>query len=101
MGLRLELQELFVEILGNDNVYFQRPPKDKMIYPCILYNIDFRLSDWADGIPYKRDKRYLVTVIDPDPDSLIPDAIGALPKCVFDRFFVSDNLNHNVFKLFF
>jgi hypothetical protein len=101
MAQRLELQELLVDILGSDNVYFQPPPNVKMQYPCIVYNVDFLLSDWADGLPYLQGDRYLVTVIDRDPDSLIPQKIRNLPKCVYDRFFTADNLNHNVFKLFF
>jgi hypothetical protein len=101
MGLRLDLQELLVDLLGSDNVYFQPPESAKMQYPCIRYAMDFKLSDWADGLPYKRDNRYLVTVIDRDPDSVIPDSVAALPRCVFDRFYTADNLNHHVFKLFF
>lgn len=101
MAQRLELQQLFVEILESDHVYFQPPTNVKMVYPCIVYALDFKLSDWADGVPYVKGNRYQVTVIDRDPDSQIPDKIAALPKCVYDRFFTADNLNHNVFKLFF
>jgi len=101
MAQRLELQALFVEILGSDNVYFQPPPNVKMKYPCIVYERDFMLSDWADSKPYLQEDRYQVTVIDRDPDSLIPQKIRSLPKCVYDRFFAADDLNHNVFKLFF
>jgi hypothetical protein len=101
MAPRLELQQLFVEILGSDNVYFQPPPTVKMNYPCIVYTTDFLLSDWADDKPYLQSKRYLVTVIDRDPDSEIPGKIQALERCVYDRFYTAENLNHNVFKLFF
>lgn len=101
MGLRLDLHDLLVEILGSTNVYFQPPPTVEMKYPCIVYQPDFLLSEWADNKSYKRDKRYLVTVIDRDPDSEIPDKVAALSKCVFDRFYTAANLNHNVFKLFF
>lgn len=101
MGLRLDLQTLFEELIDSDNVYFQPPETKKMEYPCIRYERDFILSEWADGESYKRENRYLVTVIDRNPDSLIPDKVAALPKCVADRFFTADNLNHYVFKLFF
>lgn len=101
MGQRLELQTLFEGILESGNVYFQPPPSIEMNYPCIVYSLDFKLSDWADGKPYKRDNRYLVTVIDRNPDSLFPDKIAALPMCVYDRTFTAENLNHYVFKLFF
>lgn len=101
MGQRLDLQAKLVDLLGSEHVYFQAPPSNQMQYPCILYTTDFRLSDWANDKPYKRDIRYLVTVIDRDPDSEIPDKIAAMEKCVFDRFYTADKLNHNVFKLFF
>jgi len=46
-------------------------------------------------------KRYKVTVIDPDPDSLIPDKVASLPSAVFNRFFAANNLNHDVYNLYF
>jgi len=46
-------------------------------------------------------KRYQVTVIDADPDSIIPEKIEALPMCTFDRQFTADNLYHDVFSLYF
>lgn len=101
MAPRLELHTILVGILGSENVYFQPPPTVKMEYPCIVYQPDFLLSDWADDVPYVRSKRYLVTVIDRNPDSDIPDKIQALERCVYDRFYTAANLNHNVFKLFF
>lgn len=101
MAQRLELQELFTNILGTQNVYFQPPPTVQMQYPCIVYHRDYELSEWADDIPFKRRKRYQVTVIDRDPDGGIGDKIAALPLCVYDRFYTADNLNHDVYKLFF
>jgi hypothetical protein len=101
MAPRLELQTLFEGITGNGNVYFQPPPDFKMQYPCIVYQKDFLLSDWADGIPYRQGDRYQVTTIDRDPDSDLPQKIRNLPMCVYDRFFTAKNLNHHVFKLFF
>lgn len=101
MGRRLDLQTLLVGILGSSNVYFQPPPSLQIVYPCIVYKRDTARTIFADGKPYNHVKRYLVTVIDRNPDSLIPDKIEALPMCVFDRFYTADNLNHDVFNLFF
>lgn len=98
---RLELQDLLKEILGSDQVYFQPPPTVKMLYPCIVYKRDYELPRFADDQPYKRDKRYMVTVIDRDPDSEVPNKLAELPLCVYDRFYTADDLNHDVFKLFF
>jgi hypothetical protein len=101
MAQRLELQAVLTGILETDNVYFQPPPTVQMQYPCIVYHRDYELSEYADDIPYKHRKRYLVTVIDRDPDGGIGDKIAQLPMCVYDRFYTADNLNHDVYKLFF
>lgn len=101
MGQRLELQNLLTEILGTDQVYFQPPPTVSMVYPCIVYRRDYELMRFADDKPYSHKKRYQVTVIDQDPDSIIPDKIAELPLCTYDRFYTAENLNHDVFKLFF
>lgn len=101
MAPRLELQELFVAIVPEGRVYFQPPPSVVMEYPCIVYNRDYVMTSFADDRPYSRRKRYQVTVIDRDPDSEIPDKIAELPLCTYERFYTSDNLNHDVFRLFF
>ena len=101
MAQRLELQALLVSISELDNVYFQPPPSVIMKYPCIVYRRDYELVNHADDIRYKHMKRYLVTVIDRDPDSGILDKIAELPMCTYDRFYTADNLNHDVYKLFF
>ena len=72
-----------------------------MAYPCIVYKRDVLWLDYANDKPYKKKTRYLVTVIDADPDSGIPDKISDLPYCSYERFFTVDNLNHDVFTLFF
>lgn len=99
MGQRLELQALLKTMASH--VYFQTPPNVAMEYPCIRYKLDDVRTDHADDKPYSHRKRYQVTVIDPNPDSTIPDLVGALPTCAFDRFYTADNLNHFVYKLFF
>jgi len=101
MAQRLELQALLVDLLGSNNVYFQPPPTVQMVYPCIVYKRDNVQTDFADDRPYSLAKRYLVTVIDPNPDSPLHEKVAQLPKCIFDRFYTADNLNHDVFRLFF
>lgn len=101
MAPRLELQDILKEILQTDQVYFQPPPTVQMEYPCIVYRRDFELTRYADDRPYLHKLRYQVIVIDRDPDSVIPNKISELPLCSYDRFYTSENLNHDVFKLFF
>ena len=101
MPSRLELQTLLEELLGSRNVYFQPPESVKMNYPAIVYGLDNIENSFADDGVYLSKKRYLVTVIDDDPDSPIVDKVAALPTCRFNRRFQSDNLNHDVFILYF
>lgn len=101
MSQRLELQALLITLVGSTNVYFQPPPSKDIQYPCIVYNRDNSSTDFANNRPYRNKKRYQVTVIDSDPDSAIPDKVEALPLCSFSRAFVSDELNHVVFNLFY
>ena len=101
MAQRLELQAKLIEILESSQVYFQPPPSVIMEYPCIVYNREYEQVRHADDKPYTRRRRYQVTVIDRDPDSDIPSKIAELPLCAYDRFYTADNLNHDVFKLFF
>ena len=101
MAPRLELQALFEAIPEVTKVYFQPPASLVLTYPCIIYKRDFAQTQFADNNPYSRQLRYQVTVIDKNPDSEIPAKIAALPMCLFDRFYTADNLNHDVFNLFF
>ena len=98
---RLELHSLLAELNPNGRVYFQPPANVQMTYPAIVYSRDRRLVQHADNTPYINTKRYSVTIIDQDPDSEIPDKISELPLCTFERFFVSDNLNHDIYNLYF
>ena len=41
-----------------------------------------------------------MTVMDKDPDSKIKAAVSVLPKCTYDRSFVSDGLYHTVFTIY-
>ena len=101
MGLRLQLQSLLEDILGSEHVYFQPPANVQMQYPCIVYNRDKAVTQFAGNNPYQYGKRYQVTVIDRNPDSEIPDKVATLPTSIFNRFFAADNLNHDVFNLYF
>lgn len=98
---RLELQAMLESLVGNDNVYFQPPPTLTMSYPCIVYNRDNSWVEFADNKPYSLKKRYMVTVIDRNPDSDIPDKVQKLPLCSMSRHYTADNLNHDVFNLYF
>lgn len=98
---RLELQALLEGILGSRNVYFQPPESVNMKYPAIVYNLEDIENNFANNRVYLSQRKYSVTVIDEDPDSMIVGKVAALPACRFNRSFTSDNLNHVVFTLNF
>jgi len=101
MGQRTDLQNILEGILGSSNVYFQPPANVQMLYPCIVYSRDTADSKFAGNGLYEYTKKYQVTHIARDPDSSIPNLLAALPLCVFNRFYVSNNLNHDVFYLYY
>lgn len=72
-----------------------------MQYPCIVYQMDNARTEFAGNLPYVYEKRYQITVIDPDPDSKIPDRIARLQTSLFNQHFTANNLHHSVFTLYF
>ena len=72
-----------------------------MLYPCIRYQRDDADTGFADNVPYSVTEKYMVTVIDRNPDSDIRPQVATLPTCVHNRFYVVGNLNHDVYTLHF
>lgn len=102
MGTRVQLQALLEELLGTRNVYFQPPETVKLVYPCIIYSRGFiGKTDFANDKPYQHRIRYEVTIVDADPDSKIPENIASLPMCVFERSYTANNLNHDLYNLYY
>lgn len=106
MGQRLDLQAILENLIGarpdgKQNVYFQPPGTVQMVYPCIVYNRNDASTKKANNGLYGHLWGYTITVIDPSPDSHIPAKVLALPLCAFDRYYTADNLNHDVFNIFF
>ena len=110
MGTRLELQQVLEQIFvengmtessAHERVYFQPPETVKMTYPCIVYKLDRIDTRFANDSPYLHYKAYAVTIIDKNPDSILPDLVGALPMSSFTRSFTNDNLNHFVYRLYY
>lgn len=99
MGQRLQLHQLLETF--TENVYFQPPTNVQLKYPCIIYKRDYADTKFADDKPYNRTLRYMVTVIDPDPDSEIPNKVAAMPLTLFNRFYTAEKLNHDVFNVYF
>lgn len=91
-----QLLETFTE-----NVYFQPPTNVQLEYPCIIYKRDFADTKFANDNPYAHTLRYMIMVIDRDPDSAIPSKVASMPMCLFNRFYTADDLNHDVYNVYF
>lgn len=101
MERRLQLQNLFRNILKSDNVYFQPPQSRQMNYPCIVYTRDDIEIVKANNHNYLKQVRYTVTLIGADPESEYIDKLLEIPYCSYDRSFKMDNINHDVFSLYY
>lgn len=101
MGSRSDLQVVLEGILGTNFVYFQPPESIKLSYPCIIYKRSGIRTDYANNYPYSLKKEYTITVIDRDPDSYIPIQIAMLPTARHYRHYTADNLNHDIFTIFY
>ena len=101
MGSRLSLHSKLEEILGSDHVYFQPPASVRMVYPAIRYERSDLVPTHADNEPYLIHRAYTVTVMDYDPDSEIVEKLAKLPMCRFNRHYTSNNLNHDVFVIYY
>ena len=101
MGSRLDLQSKLEELLGSRNVYYQPPASVEMKYPAIRYSKKNIVSKHANDAKYSNNKCYELIVIDKKPDNPVIDDILALRYCAFDRHYVADNLNHDVFTIYY
>ena len=92
---RLLLQKTLSDILGCPD----RGEKCRVY--CIVYEHSRIEPTFADNQPYALHDRYQVTVIYRNPDSEIPSKIALLPMCSHERHYTKENLNHDVFNLYF
>ena len=98
---RLELQTILETILASRNVYFQPPENLKLQYPAIVYNHERYWLNHADNNQYLKYRKYEIMLIDRNPESPYEQQLEDLPMCSFVRRFVSDNLHHYVFNIYF
>ena len=101
MDNRPNLQKLLEKTIESRNVYFQPPPSLRMSYPAIVYSRATIKTIYADGIPYMQGVAYKLVVIDKNPDSKLVKEIAKLPMCKHNSHYVSDNLYHDAFTIYY
>lgn len=100
-GLDALLRSIVKQRCGSENVYYQPPANLRMKYPCICYELVKIRNRDADNAVYGQTFHYSVTVIDTKPDSEMTAAVSLLAKASHDRHFISDNLCHDVFSVWY
>lgn len=85
---------------GEDHCYFEPPANLVMAYPCIRYIHTNDRDQFADNKKYAKSKRYMVIVIDENPDSKIPERLDELPYSSLDRRYDADGLSHWVYVIY-
>lgn len=101
MGTTLDLQNKLKSILGSNYVYFQPTSSIRMKYPCFLVERSGMSQFNADNKSYINKKQYTVTYIsnEQDPD-MIDTVLNEFEMCKYARPFVSDNLYHDPFVIY-
>lgn len=99
---RLYFHKLFKAIPGVTEVYYQPPSSIQMHYPCIVYSWDRNYDKRADDILYSSRRGYSLTIIDSNPDSIIPGIFQRnFQQASFERHYVANNLHHWVYNIYF
>ena len=100
---RLDLHNELCEVLGTANCYYAPPANLQMHYPCIRYEEENPAIDYADNIRYHCTRAWMITIIDKDPDTIIPFRLEQrFPKyCSRERSYSSDGLYHVVYLLYY
>ena len=99
---RAEFRDKLREFIGSDNTYFCPPETVKMTYPCVVYTPESPFVRRANNSPYKFQNAYSVTFISKDPEWIKPEEVlNAFKFCHWEREFISDQLKHWVFRIFY
>lgn len=98
---RTDLHVILESILGSSNVYFQPPESIKMKYPAIVYYLYRIDTDKADDTSFYKWNHYRIQYISRNPENEVALTILDLPYCSYNGRFVTDNLYHDNFDLYF
>ena len=80
--IRIEFQKILESIMDGNKVYYQPPSTKKIEYPCIVYSRNNIENRYASDDVYGQNH-------------------STLPYARFSRHFTSDNLNHDVFTIYY
>lgn len=102
---RYEFDTLLRQTVGSSgkcNVYFQPPESIKLSYPCIVYSFTTADTKYSNDKTYLFTHGYDVIYITKEPDDSMVDTLAyTFPMCMFTRQYISDNLYHYVYRIYY
>lgn len=103
MASREELRNDLRKLIKSKNTYFQPPASIRMNYPCFIYSFEGFDRTNADNKIYRLINKYQLTYVSREPDmEFVEEVIKHFPMCSLSRSpFVTDNLWHAVFTLYY
>lgn len=101
MDRRLKLHDELLSIFEK-NVYYQPPESIKLSYPCFLYELSGGQNIRANNKSYLFTRRYDGIYITRYPDhNFIEILLSHFNHISYDRRYVTDNLYHDTFTIYY
>lgn len=101
MASRLEFQSKLEELLESTNVYYNPPSNIQMKYDAIRYSKRKPSVEMANNKKYKNMNCYEIIVIARKQDHPVIEKLLELPYSSWDRYYVADNLHHDVLTIYY
>lgn len=102
MHNRYEFHEKLEMLMDSSNVYFQPPASVQLSYPCVIYTLGTGDMKRADDSVYMYTHSYEVTFIYKRPNiDIVEQVLKTFSMSSIYRVYVSDNLNHYAFKIYY
>lgn len=101
MDRRVELHHILENTLGTKNVFFEPPESFKLTYPCIVYYLSGHNERRADNDQYTLIKHYTMVYITQKADDAMIDKLEKLKFCSLNHPYVSSNLHHYAYNLYY
>ena len=95
---RLQLQQELLKLAPK--AWYQKPPDNKMTYPCFVYKAEAPETVRADNKVYILMPRYeILYITQTENDEIWEKMLNTFEYCSVGRKYVSDNLYHYVFTI--
>lgn len=83
-----------------ENVYFNEPDKDGMVFPCIIYHRKMVTTEHANNNQYMMTQSYQVTYMSrTDNPEVLKKMLTELPYSNHTNEYINDGIHHSVFDV--